>query len=47
VVCPGINVGDGAVLGLNSVATKDLKAWTVYGGAPARQLKLRERIDGS
>jgi putative colanic acid biosynthesis acetyltransferase WcaF len=41
VVCSGVNVGDGAVLGLCSVATRDLQPWTVYAGAPARAIKTR------
>jgi putative colanic acid biosynthesis acetyltransferase WcaF len=40
-VQPGIVVGEGAVLALGSVATRDLKPWTVYAGVPARQIKLR------
>jgi putative colanic acid biosynthesis acetyltransferase WcaF len=40
-VCPGVNVGEGAVLGLASVATRDLEPWTVYAGAPAQMLKRR------
>jgi putative colanic acid biosynthesis acetyltransferase WcaF len=47
-VCPGVNVGEGAVLGLASVATRDLEPWTVYAGAPAQMLKRRmEREPGS
>jgi putative colanic acid biosynthesis acetyltransferase WcaF len=42
VVQPGISVGQGAVLGLASVATRDLEPWTVYAGVPARKVKLRE-----
>ena len=40
-VCPGVNVGEGSVLGLASVATRDLEPWTVYAGAPAQLLKRR------
>jgi putative colanic acid biosynthesis acetyltransferase WcaF len=40
-VQPGVQVGDGAVLALGSIATKDLEAWTVYGGVPARRIKTR------
>lgn len=43
VVCPGVTVGDGAVLGLGSIATRDLKPWTVYAGSPARELRARSR----
>lgn len=40
-VQPGVSVGEGAVLALGSVASKDLEAWTVYGGVPARKIKAR------
>jgi putative colanic acid biosynthesis acetyltransferase WcaF len=40
-VSPGVNLGDGAVLGLGSVATRDLKPWTVYAGVPAQPVKQR------
>jgi putative colanic acid biosynthesis acetyltransferase WcaF len=40
-VSPGVNVGEGAVLGLGSVATQDLEPWTVYAGVPARRVKQR------
>lgn len=45
-VCPGVTVAEGAVLGMNGVATRDLAAWTVYAGVPARAVKLRRRPDG-
>lgn len=41
VVGPGVSVGEGAVLGLGSVATADLAHWTVYAGNPAVALKAR------
>ena len=40
-VSPGVDVGEGAVLGLGSVATRDLQPWTVYAGVPAHPLKQR------
>lgn len=43
VVCPGVVVGDGAVLGIASVATRQLDPWTVYAGSPARALRRRRR----
>ncbi len=42
-VAPGVTVGEGAVLGLGSVATRSLEPWTVYGGAPAIAVKTRTR----
>jgi putative colanic acid biosynthesis acetyltransferase WcaF len=44
-VSPGVNVGEGAVLGLGSVATRDLEPWTVYAGVPARPIKRRVARD--
>jgi putative colanic acid biosynthesis acetyltransferase WcaF len=42
-VAPGVNLGEGAVLGLASVATHDLEAWGVYAGSPAVKVKERRR----
>jgi putative colanic acid biosynthesis acetyltransferase WcaF len=42
-VAPGVNLGNGAVLGLGSVATRDLKPWTIYAGVPAVEIKARRR----
>jgi putative colanic acid biosynthesis acetyltransferase WcaF len=42
-VAPGVNVAEGAVLGLASVATRNLEPWTVYAGAPAVRVKERKR----
>jgi len=43
-VGPGVNVGEGAVLGLASVASRDLEAWGVYAGTPAVKVKERKRV---
>lgn len=43
-VAPGVQVGAGAVLGLGSVANRDLESWTVYSGVPAVKIKSREMI---
>ncbi len=42
-VAPGVNMGEGAVLGLGSVATRSMEAWTVYAGVPAVKVKERRR----
>jgi len=47
VVGPKVDVGEGAVLGLASVATRDLDAWGVYAGVPAVKVKERKRIHGA
>ncbi len=46
-VAPGVNIGSGAVLGLGSVATRNLEAWGVYAGVPAIKVKERQRVVGS
>ncbi|MEO2033971.1 MAG: putative colanic acid biosynthesis acetyltransferase [Planctomycetaceae bacterium] len=40
-VGPGVTVGEGAVVGAMSVVTKDIEAWTVHAGNPARMIKRR------
>jgi putative colanic acid biosynthesis acetyltransferase WcaF len=42
-VNPGVNVGEGAILALGSVATKDLDPFGIYAGIPARKVKERSR----
>jgi putative colanic acid biosynthesis acetyltransferase WcaF len=39
----GVRVGEGAVLGLGSIATRDLDPWTVYSGNPAQPIRQRTR----
>jgi putative colanic acid biosynthesis acetyltransferase WcaF len=45
-VAPGVSVGEGAVLGLGSVATRNLEPWGVYAGVPAVKVKERKRPAG-
>lgn len=37
----GINVGDGAIIGAHSVITRDIPAYAVVAGAPAKVLRFR------
>ena len=39
---PGITVGEGAVTGARSVVVRDVPAWTVVAGNPAKYIKRRE-----
>lgn len=43
VIMPGVTLGEGCVVGANSLVTKSLESWTVYVGSPARPLKVRPR----
>ncbi len=38
---PGVNVGDGAVIGLNSTVTHDIPPYTIAAGNPARVIRSR------
>lgn len=46
-VAPGVRVGQGAVLGLGAVATRDLEPWTVYSGNPAQAIRQRQRSEAA
>ncbi|MEZ6131843.1 MAG: hypothetical protein R3C59_24555 [Planctomycetaceae bacterium] len=41
-VSPGVSLHQGAVAGACSVVTKDVPAWTVVAGNPARHIRARE-----
>ncbi|MBQ8219777.1 MAG: acyltransferase [Bacteroidaceae bacterium] len=38
-IMPGVTVGEGAVVGAGSLVTKDVPAWTVATGRPAKVVK--------
>ena len=46
-VGPGVSIGEGAVVGARAVAVKDVPAWQVVGGNPARAICNRELPNGS
>lgn len=46
-VGPGVELGEGAVLGARGVAFKSLDAWTIHGGNPARLLRSRRSADAA
>lgn len=41
VVLPGVILGEGSVLAAGSVATKDIPAWEIWAGVPAKFLAKR------
>ncbi|TWJ00640.1 galactoside O-acetyltransferase [Mucilaginibacter frigoritolerans] len=50
IILKGVTIGEGAIVGAGSVVTKNVPAWTIVGGNPARVLKeipehLRKKSD--
>ena len=43
-VMPGVTIGEGAIVGAGSLVTKDIPAWTIATGRPAKVVKeIKER----
>lgn len=38
-VMPGVTIGEGAIVGAGSLVTKDIPAWTIASGRPAKVVK--------
>ena len=41
IIMAGITIGDGAIIAAGSVVTKDVEAYCIYGGNPAKKIKDR------
>lgn len=42
VICKPVTIGEGAIIGASSVITKDVSAYEVWAGNPARFIRKRE-----
>jgi virginiamycin A acetyltransferase len=40
-IMAGVTIGDGAIIGTNSVVTKDVEPYAIVGGNPAKLIKKR------
>ena len=41
ILLPGVTIGEGAIIGAGAVVTKDVEAFSIYAGVPARFVRLR------
>lgn len=41
IVSPGVTIGEGAIIGANSLVLDDIPPWTIAAGTPARVLRER------
>ena len=41
VILPGVHIGDGAIIGANSVVGSDVEAYSIMAGNPARLIRKR------
>ena len=41
IVHPGITIGEGAIIGSNSLVLKDIEPWTINVGSPTKVIKKR------
>jgi len=43
-ILPGVRIGKGAVLGAASTATKDIPDYSIFAGAPAKEIGMRSEL---
>lgn len=42
VILPGVTIGDHAIVGAGAIVTKDVEAWSIVGGNPAKLIRFRD-----
>jgi len=40
-VLPGVHIGDGAIIGANSLVAQDVNPYAIVGGNPAKMIRKR------
>jgi acetyltransferase-like isoleucine patch superfamily enzyme len=46
IILPGVTIGRGSIVGAGAVVTKDVEAYSVMAGVPARKIRERPRTAG-
>jgi len=44
IVHPGVTVGEGAIIGSNSLVLKDIEPWTINVGSPCKKIRERPKV---
>jgi acetyltransferase-like isoleucine patch superfamily enzyme len=44
-IMPGVKIGDGAIVGYGALVTKDVPAYSIVGGIPAKLIKFRAEFN--
>lgn len=42
VILPGVTIGEGAIIGANSLVNKNVESYSIIGGVPARLIRSRK-----
>lgn len=45
IIHPGVTVGEGAIIGSNSLVLRDVEPWSINIGSPCKFLKKRPKVD--
>jgi galactoside O-acetyltransferase len=45
VVHPGVTIGEGAIIGSDSLVTKDVEPWTINVGSPTQVIGMRPKVE--
>jgi acetyltransferase-like isoleucine patch superfamily enzyme/coenzyme F420-reducing hydrogenase beta subunit len=45
IILPGVKIGKGAVVASGAVVTKDVEAFTIVGGIPAKKIGMRKKME--
>ena len=41
IILPGVNIGDGAIIGAGAIVTKNVEPYSIVGGSPAKLIRYR------